>query len=228
MYTKANKDHLLVFARWPEVGRVKTRLAKDLGELAATELYRMFVEEILQKTRSLSLQRHLFFYPAERASEMGNWLQAEKIDLQPQAEGDLGTKMHAAFSLLFAGNAEKVLIIGTDSPDLPTSVFTEAIGDLDNVDAVIGPAYDGGYYLLGFTRQGYLPEVFKNISWSTETVASQTIKILQGRNRTYTQLPMWHDIDTIDDIKMFFEHHCDEKSRLIKYLECSLRQCLHK
>jgi len=224
MHPTPNKDHLIVFARWPEAGRVKTRLAKDLGEIAATELYRMFVEEILQTTRSLSLQRHLFFFPAERAAEISNWLQAESIDLQPQAEGDLGAKMHAAFSQLFAGAARKILIIGTDSPDLPTSIFTDALNALDTVDAVIGPAYDGGYYLLGFTRKGYLPDVFSNISWSTETVASQTVKILQAGNRTFKQLPMWNDIDTVDDIRMFFERHFGEKNRIIKYLGNSLGQ----
>ena len=119
----------------------------------------------------------------------------------PQRGRDLGERMKNGFLDTFTRGFEKVVLIGSDIPDLPLSFVEEAFTSLSEMDAVIGPSFDGGYYLIGFTKGAFLPRVFEGIAWGTEKVFKSTIQILTDEKRKLYVLPRWRDIDTIEDLK---------------------------
>ncbi|RSK34557.1 TIGR04282 family arsenosugar biosynthesis glycosyltransferase [Hymenobacter metallilatus] len=189
--------HLLIFARHPELGRVKTRLAADIGAEGALAVY----QELLAHTRAVvaPLAVHKTVWLAEAPAAplpAPEWPGYEPL-LQPA--GDLGQKMQTAFAHAFARQAGRVLIIGTDCPGLTTALLTEAFEALLTHDVVLGPAADGGYYLLGM-RQLY-PQLFQAKSWSTATVRAETLADIRRLQLRLHQLPELQDIDTGADLK---------------------------
>ncbi|RSK50290.1 TIGR04282 family arsenosugar biosynthesis glycosyltransferase [Hymenobacter rigui] len=188
--------HLLIFARHPELGRVKTRLAATVGAEGALAVYK----ELLAHTRAVvaPLPVHKTVWLAEAPTsprQAAEWPGYEPL-LQPA--GDLGRKMQVAFEHAFAQHAGQVLIIGTDCPGLTTAHLTEAFEALHTHDVVLGPAADGGYYLLGM-RQLY-PQLFQGKNWSTATVRAETLADIRNLNLRLHQLPELQDIDTSADL----------------------------
>ena len=147
-----NPDLLLVFVKEPSPGQVKTRLAQAIGAKAAAELYRLLTEEVLRRTAPAGSEyrRLLFFAPPQAGPAMAAWLPGET--LVEQVEGDIGARMAGAFEEAFRRGAQRALLIGTDVPGLSRELLIEGFASLEDHDLVLGPAQDGGYYLLGLDR----------------------------------------------------------------------------
>lgn len=184
---------LIIFIRNPELGKVKTRLAKEAGHQKALDIY----VALLDHTRNVSLQvvaeRHLFYYGQLNHQDTWN---NQKFHKRVQEEGDLGHKMLSAFERVLDRN-DKAVIIGSDCPQITSDIIEIAFSSLDNSDVVIGPSIDGGYYLLGMKEVH--PDLFKDIMWSTEHVFDQTIHRVQKLQLTYTALSTLSDVDHLKD-----------------------------
>jgi len=208
MSVRAEDRCLIMFVRFPGHGQVKSRLAKDLGTGVATNLYRCFVEDLLERFSKESCKLCLAFHPAEKEHEMRKML-GGKFSYIPQMGDDLGERMKLAFLRCFSEGAHSVVLIGSDIPDLPVRIVAEAFLALDKYGSVIGPSLDGGYYLIGF-RQDTLDEgVFARLPWGAETVFQETMKILQVPGAPVYVLPAWRDIDKYEDIAALIKNSKD-------------------
>ncbi len=168
------RSELLVFLKAPRVGAVKTRLARDIGDELAVEVYRSLAREVLDATRPTpqeGFRRVLCFAPPDAGPEIAAWAGDER--LEPQSVGDLGARMDEAFANSFARGSTKTVIIGTDSLDVGRTAVDAAFQALDDADVVIRSAEDGGYTLIGLTRRQ--TALFEGIAWSTGAVLSQTL-----------------------------------------------------
>ena len=190
---------LILFVRYPEPGKVKTRLIRKGNGYFAANVYRCFVEDCLER---MSQGRHrlvIAFDPPEKESAFLQ-LFGRNIRLMPQRGADLGVRMYQALTECFAGGAKFAIVIGSDVPDLPTTFIDEAFDALQSQDAVIGPAKDGGYYLIGFSRKSLCRSFFENMVWSTDSVFQETLRRLDLKGVSVHLLPTWQDIDTCDDL----------------------------
>jgi rSAM/selenodomain-associated transferase 1 len=206
--------------KYPVAGKVKTRLAKQLSQDAATDLYKSFVTDILATLRSLNVNFKIVFDPPDVEDQFQQWL-GKEYRYTPQIGQDLGQRIKNAFLQTFAEGFNNVVTIGSDSPDLPEYFLKRSFQALDTHDAVIGPSSDRGYYLIGFPRDSFLPEVFENISWSNDSVLEQTVDILKQHGRKAYLLPQWHDVDTLADLKSLLHRNKNaafNKSRTFFYL----------
>ena len=199
---QSSKECVMVFAKAPVIGRVKTRLAADIGEKAATELYRAFVKDLMATLGSTDYPIHIHFAPSTAGRQIKDWLDGAD-EFIAQADGDLGERMKTAFTYAFSNHISRAVLIGTDFPDLPASFIHQAFDTLSTHDAVIGPSYDGGYFLIGFNRHGFVPEVFQDMSWSTDQVFSETVRIFERHHAAVQYLDPWWDIDTHADLMGF-------------------------
>ncbi|HVG45629.1 MAG TPA: TIGR04282 family arsenosugar biosynthesis glycosyltransferase [Longimicrobium sp.] len=192
-------DAILVFVRAPEAGRVKTRLAAEIGEEAALRIYRRLAEHAVAEARALGTEAALriHFTPAEGGDRVREWLGADAAYL-PQEDGDLGARMRAAFEAAFAAGHPRTVIIGSDLPDLSAGVLRRALRLLDSHPAVVGPAADGGYYLLGL--RGMVPGVFDGIAWSTDGVLAATLARLAAAGCAPALLEPLRDVDVAADL----------------------------
>jgi len=196
--TEPYKSQLGIFAKYWEPGQVKTRLASDTSNLFAARVYQAFLEATLETASGLAERQVLAFTPADRVSEFACCLPPHWT-LTTQSGDQLGERMTAYFTEAFEHDIEKVILIGSDSPHLPREVLQQAFQQLDVHRCVLGPARDGGYYLIG--ARNLIPPVFTGIDWSTDQVMQQTVEQLQAANISYGILPTWYDIDTIDDLE---------------------------
>lgn len=192
-----SRDCLIIFVKYPQAGRVKTRLAKSIGEENAARLYRTLVETLLKRTRSDKFQRTIFYSPRGKEKEMRGWL-GEDFIFVPQKGRGLGERLSGAFRFAFKNGAKRVIAIGSDSPTLDKKLIAEAFRKLKDTQCAIGPARDGGYYLIGLSSR--IDGIFKGIPWSTESVLSRTISKLKQLNIKYTLLGKSFDIDSYQDI----------------------------
>lgn len=189
------QKHLIIFVKNPVVGTVKTRLAESIGDLKALEVYQDLLEKCRQEVQKVYCKRHLFY--SQNIARGDDWTD-QFFEKRIQAEGDLGLKISEAFKTVFQQKG-KVLIIGSDCYDLTDAIIQEAFDKLDHTDVVIGPANDGGYYLLG-TKQ-FHPELFQNITWSTESVLEETITRAKSKNLSFVLLKELIDLDTLEDLE---------------------------
>ncbi len=163
-------DRLLIFLKAPRPGLAKTRLAAALGSAGAAHAHRLLVETLLHRLAEIpSLE--LRFATDDAADEIKPWLRAAWT-LAPQGSGDLGARLTAAFAAAFASGAERVVIIGSDCPDVSVCDIEFAWSALHTNDVVLGPATDGGYWLIGLRRPA--PELFTAMPWSTNQVLAET------------------------------------------------------
>lgn len=196
----ADKRCILFFVKYPEKGVVKKRLAEEIGADAAVALYKNFVLDLLASVKGLSIPLRVCFYPEDHSEKFSLWLGAQ-YHFIPQKGRDLGERMKNAFSQAFEHGFRKVILIGSDIPDLPMYIIDEAFLSLDTSDIVIGPACDGGYYLIGFRSDRFLPETFEGITWGKHTVLKETLEILRLKGKKVHSLPEWRDVDTLSDLK---------------------------
>lgn len=190
-----SREKLMIFAKAPAPGRVKTRLAPAIGEAGAARLHAAFVRDVV--ARHAKAQRHLTVW---RGGDLAHALWFELgAELATQCPGDLGARLAEAFTTELA-DGSAVVVLGTDSPTLPPRLVDRAFADLQTHSVVLGPACDGGYYLLGV--RGALPPVFEGIDWGTESVFAQTVEALNAAGLEFALLPYWYDIDRPDDLRM--------------------------
>ena len=192
---KAGKPLLIIFYRNPEAGKVKTRLAATVGNRRALEVFRKLSLHTKQVTENLDTDKIVFYSDAIDLMDM--WPNALYLKSLQQGK-DLGERMKLAFAAAFETGYTSVCIIGTDCFELTTEVISRAFQALDRTDAVIGPARDGGYYLLGLNN--LYPEPFRNKQWSTGTVFRETIRDFDALGLQYVILPVLRDVDTEDDL----------------------------
>ena len=166
-----NENLIIIFTRNPELGKVKTRLAKTIGDASALKIYKFLLNHTEKTIRNIESDKAVYYSVKVRDNDI--WDQSIYQKHQQNGE-DLGIKMLNAFKNAFKNNYNKVLIIGSDLFDLKPKHLKEAFKQLDNHDIVIGPAQDGGYYLLGMKKLHL--KVFKNKDWGTETVRQDTLK----------------------------------------------------
>ncbi|GJM16820.1 MAG: hypothetical protein DHS20C13_21470 [Thermodesulfobacteriota bacterium] len=206
MANNKTKNTLIVFLKYPEAGKVKTRLAKDLGDQRAAEIYSEMSLEIINNVLDTSSYNTIIFYDPpekEKENEIRNWIGKKEVQYLPQVGNTLGDKISNAFKEVFSSKSKRAVIIGTDCTDVTSETITQAIKSLTDVDVVLGPAVDGGYYLLGLNN--HTPEIFKGIKWSTESVLNQTIEKIKENKLSYELLNTLQDIDTLDDLNTRFE-----------------------
>lgn len=190
---------LLLFIRNPEKGKVKTRLAQDVGDDKALEIYL----ELLRKTRlaAETTEAHRLLFYSNFIPPTDDWSEA-LFEKHLQSEGDLGARMEQAFQQALQ-RYEKALIIGSDCPEMTGALLDQAFNLLDEYDAVLGPANDGGYYLLGL--KSLVPTVFQDMTWSTESVLSETISRLEAASQSYALLPVLSDVDYAEDWEQYLK-----------------------
>jgi len=213
-----------IMIKYPEPGKVKTRLAKDVGHEKAAEVYKHLVDKVMKNTRpsfigspfikrpplpkrgipdiplgaqycEMMYERIIFYDPPERLTDFEAWFSGERFIQQRGT--DVGERMDNVVSDLLNRGAKKAVITGADIPNLSNKIIEIAFRELDHADIVIGPAKDGGYYLIGMKSPH--AEIFKNIPWSTGRVFEETMKIIEKLQLTCKTIITLSDLDTEDD-----------------------------
>ena len=189
-----NKNLILVFVRNPELGKVKTRLAKTIGDKDALKIYTILLQHTESVLHKVSSDKVVYYSEEIQSNDLwDNALYQKKL----QKGADLGARMQNAFETAFKDTYEKVVIVGSDLFDLNPNHIKEAFTALENHEVVLGPSLDGGYYLLGMKKMH--PAVFKNKQWGTDSVLESTLKNLNQQN--VKLLEALNDIDTFEDLE---------------------------
>ena len=191
---------LILFAKKPSAGMVKTRLVPPLSPEDASSLYECMLQDTIDKIAGLSGITLFVCYQDDPGADTYFRDIAPDIELFPQATGDLGRRMQQAFTQLFSRGFREIAIIGSDSPDLPPEIIHEVFTSLedDQTDIVFGPAEDGGYYLIAMCR--LWRELFAGVSWSSETVLAESLEIARDSFLGVALLPQWYDVDRPEDL----------------------------
>ncbi|MEJ2093487.1 MAG: TIGR04282 family arsenosugar biosynthesis glycosyltransferase [Syntrophobacterales bacterium] len=199
--TLTGRPVLIIFAKEPRPGQVKTRLCPPLSPQAAARLYGQFLEDVLEEMAGLPQLPVAVAYAPEAARPFFQNLVAPDAPLVAQAGEDLGERLRQAFAWGFAQGAASVLIRNSDSPDLPGSLVLEAKEFLagGRAQVVLGPCPDGGYYLVGLKTPQ--PRLFQDINWSSSSVLADTLAQAGRLGLKVHLLPSWLDIDTIADLQ---------------------------
>jgi uncharacterized protein len=197
------KQHLIIFTRYPEPGKTKTRLIPALGDFGAANLqkqmteYTIFQVKDLQKTTAISFEVR---FAGGNLQLMQDWLGLSLV-YKSQGEGDLGERMRRSLFDAFQSGMEQVIIIGTDCPGVNSQLLASAFEQLRTFNIVLGPALDGGYYLIGLRH--LIPELFANIDWGTHQVLQQTVDIAQKLGLSHIYLPLLSDVDHPEDLPIW-------------------------
>lgn len=188
------KSALIIFQKNAVLGKVKTRLSVDVGDETAMEIYKELVRHTHQVCGNVPVPKFLFFsdFIPDDVSEFG-----QDYNFEIQSGNDLGSRMKNAFHKLFSNGYEKIVLLGTDCGELEKGIVSEAFDLLDQNEVVIGPARDGGYYLMGMTKMN--PDLFEEIPWSTEKVLFLTMEKLEIQNISYDLLEILSDVDRVED-----------------------------
>jgi uncharacterized protein len=196
----AKNDLLILFAKSPTPKRVKTRLTPLLSSEAAAQLYKTFLETIRDQLKTLRYIDKILFYdplsdlPAlQEIFSLFQW-----PHWQTQAGQTLGDRMSHAFEWGFKQGYKRVIILGSDAPSLPLDYIREAFLKLKRYQCVLGPTFDGGYYLIGLNT--WRDQLLKNIPWSTDKTLEKTLQRARQQRLSTHLLPYWFDIDTVDDL----------------------------
>ncbi|ERN42247.1 hypothetical protein KR51_00011760 [Rubidibacter lacunae KORDI 51-2] len=197
---QAGEEQLIVFTRYPVPGTTKTRLIPSLGADGAAALQRQMSETTLDEARRLrrtrSTEIEVLFSGGTR-SQLVAWLGPD-VEYRAQSDGDLGQRLTAAFAGAFGSGKRRVAAIGIDCPDLSATILREAFAHLERSDLVLGPATDGGYYLIGMGC--FYSELFADIAWSTDVVRAQTLAIAGRLGLKSALLPELSDVDRPEDL----------------------------
>ena len=199
-------SHIIIFSRYPVPGKTKTRLIPLLGALKAAQLQRTMTEKIAGEALKVAEQHSVpvsVFFTDDTMEEMTSWL-GPSFNYHPQIRGDIGSRMDDAFTRTFADSCtQSAILIGSDIPEITAEIITEGFLSLKNKDTVIGPAGDGGYYLIGMKSEDapqFRKLLFHRIPWSTGEVARITRKRLADAGYSCSLLPLLHDIDRPEDL----------------------------
>jgi rSAM/selenodomain-associated transferase 1 len=211
-----SKNLVIVFAREPIKGSLKTRLASTFGKEKTLLLYKCFINDIIDTLKSTQYEFKIAGYPdvALINSEFGDY------NNFIQESGNLGDKMKNAFNSQFELGYENIVLIGSDTPHIPKGYFEEAFGSLQKNDLILGPSLDGGYYLIAFNKYGFNEKIFDDITWSTSVVLRETLAKSQGKK--VHLLKELNDIDTQEDLEEFYNQYKDsyfKSSNTINFLK---------
>ena len=204
---------IALMLRAPQIGKIKRRLAQTLGEKDTHYLYTQMVEDITETLQHTKADIIYSVEPADQLHTIKTWL-PKPTALQGQHKGALGEKMHQLTIDLITKGYNNIILIGSDIPSLSTAILNQAIEMLEDncVDTLIGPAGDGGYYLIGFKQNSYNKQMFEHIDWGSDNVYLQTMQTLDRLGNQTGILPTLRDIDTIDDLTGLKEEFLQHKS----------------
>ena len=192
---------VIVMTRYPEAGKVKTRLIETLGENGAADLHKRMAEHTmstLQPLHDIEIADLFVFFNGSSNEHMQQWL-GPFFEYHPQQGSDLGEKMVNAFKYIFNSGYNRAVILGTDCPDIEGATVIQALKYLRSADLVLGPAEDGGYYLLGLNQT--IPQLFEGIEWGSDRVLAQTTQRAKQQNLSIEYLHPLRDIDTPADLE---------------------------
>jgi hypothetical protein len=200
---------LVIVAKEPQPGKVKTRLFPKFSPVIAAELYRCFLHDRIREVSTLNGVDRAIAYTPEDARETFTTLALDRFELFAQRGKHLGERLNNIFLEKFSQRYKAVSIVDSDSPDLPKSLIDESFELLlsRQADIVLGPCYDGGYYLVGMRKPH--PELFRNIPWSTENVLSVTLEKARKIGLNVKLLSIWNDLDTFEDLVEFYNMYKD-------------------
>lgn len=187
----------MLFVRNPELGKVKTRLAASVGPETALDIYLHLLRHTRDITQHLPLNKVVYY--SEKVEENDLWPDQHYQKKRQHPEGNLGEKMKRAFEAAFAEGYTSVVIIGSDCPQLTSEIINQAFEALQTNEVVIGPALDGGYYLLGMTQ--LYRDLFEDKRWSTEHVFPDTIADIERLHLRHALLPYLSDVDELEDLQ---------------------------
>ncbi len=221
-----SRNAVIVFSKYPEEGQVKTRIARTLGHTFAASFYKICAEHTFSEVLNIKSKKtaaYLFYSEKSDKEKFKSWTNSRFL-LNHQEGNDLGQKMFNAFKKVFENGSDKAIIIGTDIPDITSQILDDAILALDESDVTIGPASDGGYYLLGMKNLHPVPgglvpggeELFTNIEWSTGIVFKKTIEKIKTLGLSFQVLPELSDVDTEEDLKFWLEKESPGKINPVK------------
>ena len=203
------KTCVIVFAKNPVPNQVKTRLVPSISPEQAAALYTAFLTDWCKTLVTLSGMDLIIAYtPPDAQSDLQALIGDSAIYI-PQIGTGLGERLISATQWAAEHEYTKILLVGSDSPTLPTSYISQALTLLDSRDIAIGPSTDGGYYLIGFSAENVamtVPSVFEDITWSTANVFRQTLSRIRSLKATVGLLPPWYDIDTAEDLAFLYAH----------------------
>jgi rSAM/selenodomain-associated transferase 1 len=204
MYDKHEVAGLVIFAKAPLPGGVKTRLFSHLTPEEAAQLHRAFVLDTLTRLKPIrDIRRYIACYPSSTHPFFQQLSRDYQIELLDQQGGDLGERMGGIVRVLLKSGCTRVVLIGTDSPTLPISYLKDAFQALQHrppqADVVLGPSQDGGYYLIGLSQ--WIPQFFEGIPWSTEKVFEVTLQKIHDLGLACEVLPQWFDVDDLKHLK---------------------------
>ena len=192
------KNALIIFIKNPEEGNVKTRLAKTAGNKKALDIYKDLLHHTNTVSKNVNADKYVFYSSfINENDDWGSFVFSKHL----QSGNNLGLKMQHAFESVFAEGYKHVCIIGSDCIEITASIIHQSFIKISNADVVIGPAKDGGYYLLGMKKLH--AELFRDISWSSEHVLKETIAVCEQMHLSYFLLPELNDIDTEEDWNEF-------------------------
>lgn len=203
---KARRERFILFTRYPLPGRAKTRLIPALGCQGAADVQRRMTEvvcaEMLRLRRHRPVSLEIRYTDGDEAS-LRDWLRIQAA-YRPQGRGNLGGRLWRSFSKAFAGGARRVVAVGSDCPALSHRTAAKALDKLKRYDLVLGPAKDGGYYLIGLASPQ--PELFTGISWGTGEVLAQTLMAARSRGLSFFLLEPLADVDRPEDLRHLHNH----------------------
>lgn len=204
------RQALIIFAKAPVPGKVKTRLVPPLNYAQAAELQKCFLQDTLDLAgKAKDCDLIIAYTPPSRFDSLKALITSSEFKFVPQLGSNLGEKMHNAFQDVFKLGSRRAVIIGTDLPTLPPYYLNKAFDLLGKCDVVIGPNVDGGYYLIGMRgnrRKGALRRVFSGVSWSTEDVLPQTLERINKAGLKLGCLDVWYDVDTPSSLRFLKSH----------------------
>ena len=201
--TTGSHSALILFAKEPLEGQVKTRLSSLLDSKTILSLYHHFLNDSIEKIDSIvEVDRFIGIASDPKTGYFDDVSRSYPVRLFVQEGSNLGERMRQAFQYRFEEGYKRVVIIGADSPTLPTAYIEQALQS--EKDVVIGPSTDGGYYLIGM--QGKVTDIFDGVAWGTDRVLSETLSVLKDQRAEAELLPVWYDVDLPEDLRFLKTH----------------------
>jgi rSAM/selenodomain-associated transferase 1 len=208
-------NKLILFAKYPVSGQVKTRIAEALGNYFAFGLYKSLLADVSDLTRQINAETIIVYSGPEGAT----FNEFPGITCILQRGNNIGERMYNAFMDIFSTGSGKCLLIGGDTPDITVEILHEGYDILEQADIVLGPTTDGGYYCIGIKEGSLKSTFFQNIPWSTSLVFTETINRITETGLSWASLPVLSDLDEIDDLKRFYNNSINELSDTYKFIK---------
>jgi len=201
---------IILMVKCPRKGEVKKRLSRSIGENSALEFYRRSGLDVLDMISTQDADVMVGYYPGDAGECIAAWM-GEEHEFIPQTGADLGERQASLFSACFEMGYSKVCVLASDSPDIPDENITSAFNTLLTSDCVIGPSPDGGYYLIGFTKEGFNRDPFLDMEWSHRGVTGEIERRLDIQGIEWKEIGTWQDVDDIGDLKDLISRNPDDK-----------------